>query len=184
MKEKLKELQELAIKQIENSIKSNELEEIRVKFLGKKGELTTILRGMGGLSPEERPLVGKLVNEAKAKVEEKLESAIKKIKDKEKAEKLAGETIDISLPGKKQVIGKSHPLELTLKNMEDIFVSMGFTIEEGPEVEYDHYNFEALNIPKNHPARSEQDTLYINDNIVLRTQTSPVQVRTWSLIHI
>ncbi|WP_252249293.1 phenylalanine--tRNA ligase subunit alpha [Clostridium sp. VAP23] len=178
MKEKLKELQELAIKQIENSIKSNELEEIRVKFLGKKGELTTILRGMGGLSPEERPLVGKLVNEAKAKVEEKLESAIKKIKDKEKAEKLAGETIDISLPGKKQVMGKSHPLELTLKNMEDIFVSMGFTIEEGPEVEYDHYNFEALNIPKNHPARSEQDTLYINDNIVLRTQTSPVQVRT------
>ena len=178
MKEKLKELQDLAMKQIETAIKSNELEEIRVKFLGKKGELTTILRSMGGLSPEERPLVGKLVNEAKALVEEKLETTIKKIKDKERDAKLSSETIDISLPGKKKVIGKRHPLDLTLQSMEEIFISMGFTIEEGPEVELDYYNFEALNIPKNHPARSEQDTLYINDNIVLRTQTSPVQVRT------
>jgi len=178
MKEKLKELQDLAMKQIETAIKSNELEEIRVKFLGKKGELTTILRSMGGLSPEERPLVGKLVNEAKALVEEKLETTIKKIKEKERDAKLSSETIDISLPGKKKVIGKRHPLDSTLQSMEEIFISMGFTIEEGPEVELDYYNFEALNIPKNHPARSEQDTLYINDNIVLRTQTSPVQVRT------
>ena len=178
MKEKLKELQELALKQIEAAMKSSELEEIRVKFLGKKGELTTILRSMGGLSPEERPLVGKLVNEAKAFVEEKLDETIKNIKDKERAAKLASETIDISLPGKKKVIGKRHPLDLTLQRMEEIFVSMGFTIEEGPEVEFDHYNFEALNIPKDHPARSEQDTLYINDNIVLRTQTSPIQIRT------
>ena len=178
MKEKLKELQELALKQIETAIKSSELEEIRVKFLGKKGELTTILRSMGGLSPEERPLVGKLVNEAKAFVEEKLDATIKNIKDKEREAKLASETIDISLPGKRKVIGKRHPLDLTLQSMEEIFVSMGFTIEEGPEVELDYYNFEALNIPKNHPARSEQDTLYINDNIVLRTQTSPVQIRT------
>jgi len=178
MKEKLKELQELALSKIEAVKTSSELEEIRVKFLGKKGELTTILRGMGNLSPEERPIVGKLVNEAKAAVEEKLESVLKAIKDKEKAEKLAGETIDISLPGRKKVIGKRHPLDLTLQSMEEIFVSMGFTIEDGPEVEYDHYNFEALNIPKDHPARSEQDTLYINDNIVLRTQTSPIQVRT------
>ncbi|NRX83550.1 phenylalanyl-tRNA synthetase alpha subunit [Clostridium beijerinckii] len=178
MKEKLKELQELALSKIEAVKTSSELEEIRVKFLGKKGELTTILRGMGNLSPEERPIVGKLVNEAKAAVEEKLESVLKAIKDKEKAEKLAGETIDISLPGRKKVIGKRHPLDLTLQSMEEIFVSMGFTIEDGPEVEYDHYNFEALNIPKDHPARSEQDTLYINDKIVLRTQTSPIQVRT------
>ena len=177
MKEKLQELQELALKQIEAATKSSELEEIRVKFLGKKGELTTILRGMGSVAPEERPLVGKMVNEAKATVEAKLEEVMTVIKNKEKAEKLASETIDISLPGKKKVIGKRHPLDLTLQTMEDIFVSMGFTIEEGPEVEYDHYNFEALNIPKNHPARSEQDTLYINDNIVLRTQTSPVQAR-------
>ena len=178
MKEKLKELQELALKQIETAIKSSELEEIRIKFLGKKGELTTILRSMGGLSPEERPLVGKLVNEAKALVEEKLDKTIKNIKDKERDAKLSSETIDISLPGKKKVIGKRHPLDLTLQSMEEIFISMGFTIEDGPEVELDYYNFEALNIPKNHPARSEQDTLYINDNIVLRTQTSPVQVRT------
>lgn len=178
MKEKLKELQELALKQIETAVKSSELEEIRVKFLGKKGELTTILRSMGGLSPEERPLVGKLVNEAKALVEKKLDATIKNIKDKEIEAKLSSETIDISLPGKKKVIGKRHPLDLTLQSMEEIFISMGFTIEEGPEVELDYYNFEALNIPKNHPARSEQDTLYINDNIVLRTQTSPVQVRT------
>lgn len=178
MKEKLKELQELALSKIETVKTSSELEEIRVKFLGKKGELTTILRGMGGLSPEERPIVGKLVNEAKAIVEEKLESVLNSIKGKEKAEKLAGETIDISLPGRKKVIGKRHPLDLTLQRMEEIFISMGFNIEEGPEVEYDHYNFEALNIPKNHPARSEQDTLYINDSIVLRTQTSPVQIRT------
>ena len=178
MKEKLKELQELALKQIETAIKSSELEEIRVKFLGKKGELTTILRAMGGLSADERPIVGKLVNEAKALVEEKLDVTIKSIKDKERAAKLSSETIDISLPGKKKIVGKRHPLDLTLQSMEEIFISMGFTIEEGPEVEFDHYNFEALNIPKDHPARSEQDTLYINDNIVLRTQTSPVQIRT------
>lgn len=178
MKEKLKELQELALSKIEAVKTSSELEEIRVKFLGKKGELTTILRGMGGVSPEERPIIGKLVNEAKAAVEEKLEGAIKAIRDKEKAEKLAGETIDISLPGRKKVIGKRHPLDLTLQSIEEIFISMGFTIEEGPEVEFDYYNFEALNIPKDHPARSEQDTLYINDGIVLRTQTSPVQIRT------
>src|SRR5471030_1908735 len=178
MKNKLKELQELALKQIETAMKSSELEEIRVKFLGKKGELTTILRSMGGLSQEERPLVGKLVNEAKALVEEKLETTIKKKKEKERDAKLSSETIDISLPGKKKVIGKRHPLDLTLQSMEEIFILMGFTIEEGPEIEFDHYNFEALNIPKDHPARSEQDTLYINDNIVLRTQTSPVQIRT------
>ena len=178
MKEKLKELQELALKKIEDAKSSSDLEEIRVKFLGKKEELTTILRGMGQVSPEERPIVGKLVNEAKAAIETKLEEIVNSIKEKEKANKLANETIDISLPGKKKVIGKRHPLDLTLQKMEEIFISMGFTIEEGPEVELDHYNFEALNIPKNHPARSEQDTFYINDNIVLRTQTSPIQIRT------
>lgn len=178
MKEKLKELQELALDKIKNAKDSSELEEIRVKFLGKKGELTTILRGMGQVSPEERPVIGKLVNEAKAKIEGELDKIISSIKEKEKADKLANETIDISLPGKKNRVGKRHPLDLTLQKMEEIFVSMGFTIEDGPEVELDHYNFEALNIPKNHPARSEQDTFYINDNIVLRTQTSPIQVRT------
>ena len=178
MQEKLKEIQALALSEIEKATYSAEVEEIRVKYLGKKGELTTILRGMKDVSPEERPLVGKMVNEVKAVLEEKLEAVAKEIKGKEKNEKLANEVIDISLPGKKARLGKRHPLDLTLENMKNIFVSMGFTIEEGPEIELDRYNFEALNIPKNHPARSEQDTFYINDNLVLRTQTSPVQVRT------
>lgn len=178
MQEKLLAIKEAAFNEISAAENSGALEEIRVKYLGKKGELTTILRSMGALSKEERPVVGKLVNEAKNEVEEKLEEVSRKIKEKEKNAKLASEVIDISLPGKRNVIGKRHPLDLTLESMKEIFISMGFTVEEGPEVELDHYNFEALNIPKDHPARSEQDTFYINDNIVLRTQTSPVQVRT------
>ena len=178
MQEKLLAIKEAAFNEIAAAENSGALEEIRVKYLGKKGELTTILRGMGSLTPEERPVVGKLVNEAKSEVEEKLEEAVKKIKEREKNAKLASEVIDISLPGKRNVIGKRHPLDLTLESMKEIFISMGFTVEVGPEVELDHYNFEALNIPKDHPARSEQDTFYINDNIVLRTQTSPIQIRT------
>ena len=178
MQEKLLAIKEAAFNEISAAENSGTLEEIRVKYLGKKGELTTILRGMGSLTPEERPIVGKLVNEAKSEVEQKLEEVGTAIKTKEKNAKLASEVIDISLPGKKQVIGKRHPLDLTLERMKEIFISMGFSIEDGPEVELDHYNFEALNIPKDHPARSEQDTFYINDNIVLRTQTSPIQIRT------
>lgn len=177
MQEKLNQIKENALKELENATNSLELEELRVKYLGKKGELTTILRSMGGLSKEERPIVGKLVNEIKSEVEEKIEAATNIIKVKERNEKLASEVIDISLPGKKKVIGKRHPLDLTLESMKEIFISMGFTVEEGPEVELDRYNFEALNIPKDHPARSEQDTFYVNDNLVLRTQTSPVQIR-------
>jgi len=177
MQKKLMEIQETALKVIEEVKDITSLQEIRVKYLGKKGELTTILKSMGGLSNEERPIVGKMVNDVKKIVEAKLEFISKEIKEAEKNEKLKKEVIDITLPGKKQIIGKRHPLELTVERMKDIFISMGFTIEDGPEVELDYYNFEALNIPKNHPARSEQDTFYINDNIVLRTQTSPVQVR-------
>lgn len=177
MQEKLNSIKENAFSELTNADNSAKLEEIRVKYLGKKGELTTILRSMGGLSKEERPVVGKLVNEVKKEVEDKIEEKLKGIKEKEKNDKLASEVIDISMPGKKNMVGKRHPLDLTLESMKDIFVSMGFTIEEGPEVELDYYNFEALNIPKNHPARSEQDTFYINDNLVLRTQTSPVQIR-------
>lgn len=177
MQEKLIAIKENAFNELSGADNSAKLEEIRVKYLGKKGELTTILRSMGGLSKEERPLVGKLVNEVKKEVEDKIEEKVKLIKEKEKNAKLSSEVIDISLPGKKNNVGKRHPLDLTLESMKDIFISMGFTIEEGPEVELDYYNFEALNIPKNHPARSEQDTFYINDNLVLRTQTSPVQIR-------
>src|SRR3712207_5858211 len=133
---------------------------------------------MGALSAEERPIVGKVANEIRQDIEGKIEIAVKAIKEKEKEAKLKNEVIDISMPGVKCSVGKRHPLELTLEKIKNIFISMGFSIEGGPEVEYDHYNFEALNIPKDHPARGEQDTFYINDNMVLRTQTSPVQVRT------
>ncbi len=133
---------------------------------------------MGALSQEERPVVGKVANEVRSYIEETIKEAFSVIKNKEKYMRLENETIDITMPGKKQVVGKRHPLDLTLESMKDIFISMGFTIEEGPEVELDKYNFEALNIPKNHPARGEQDTFYINDNLVLRTQTSPIQIRT------
>lgn len=177
MQEKLNQIKETALNELKAVNTIAEIENIRVKFLGKKGELTTILRGMGALSKEERPVIGKLANEVRAEIESVLEVILKNVKNKEKAEKLNSEIIDISMPGTKNLIGKRHPLELTLDSMKEIFVSMGFTIEEGPEVEKDYYNFEALNIPKNHPARSEQDTFYINDNMVLRTQTSPVQVR-------
>ena len=177
MKNKLNEIQETALKLIEDAKESTVLQDIRVKYLGKKGELTTILKSMKDLSKEERPVMGKLVNDVKKVVEEKLDEAVNKIKEEEKKKKLESEVIDITLPGKKNVIGKRHPLELTIERIKDIFISMGFSVEEGPEVELDYYNFEALNIPKNHPARSEQDTFYINDNVVLRTQTSGVQIR-------
>ncbi|SFA88962.1 phenylalanine--tRNA ligase subunit alpha [Clostridium frigidicarnis] len=177
MKEQLELIKENALSEIKNCKTSSELETVRVKFLGKKGEVTLILRGMGALSKEERPVVGKLVNEVREDIETALDESLKTIKQQEKNEKLKNEVIDISMPGRKQKIGKRHPMELTLNRMKEIFIEMGFAIEEGPEVEKDYYNFEALNIPKNHPARSEQDTFYINDNIVLRTQTSPVQAR-------
>ena len=177
MKEQLQALVKDAKKAIESTDGLKNLEELRVKYLGKKGELTAILRGMGALSKEERPVIGKVANDVREAIESSIEKSLSDIKNKEKAFKLKNEIIDISLPGKKPLVGKRHPLEITLNRMKEIFIEMGFSIEEGPEVELDHYNFEALNIPKNHPARSEQDTFYINDDVVLRTQTSPVQAR-------
>lgn len=177
MKEKLEAIKVNALEELKKISDRNQLENIRVKYLGKKGELTQILRGMGGLSPEERPIVGKLANEVRENIEKLIEKYDMEIKSKEKDQKLQSEVIDISIPGKRQTIGKKHPLELTVDHIKDIFISMGFAIAEGPEVELDYYNFEALNIPKNHPARGEQDTFYINDNVVLRTQTSPIQIR-------
>lgn len=178
MKEKLEEIKNAAAKQLKEATSKEELESLKVKFLGKKGELTQILRGMGSLSKEERPEVGKIANEVREKIENIINEGINTIKEKEKEQKLKNEIIDISMPGRKQTIGHRNPLDITLKKTEEIFISMGFTVEDGPEVEYDNYNFEMLNIPKNHPARGEQDTFYIDDNIVLRTQTSPVQIRT------
>ncbi len=178
MKEKLQAIKNSALEELKNSVSKDQIENLRVKYLGKKGELTQILRGMGSLSKEERPEIGKIANEVRENIEGLIDTLTSKIKLTEKEEKLKNEVIDISLPGKKQNLGHRNPLSITLNEIEDIFVSMGFTIEEGPEVEYDKYNFEMLNIPKDHPARGEQDTFYINDNIVLRTQTSPVQIRT------
>ena len=177
MQEKLKLIETTAIDELNKAVTKEDIEAIRVKYLGKKGEVTLILRGMGGLSPEERPIVGKLVNDVRGNLEERIEKSLADIKKKEKEERLKNEVIDISMPGDKNPLGGKNPLTITMEEIQDIFLSMGFSIEEGPEVELDYYNFEALNIPKNHPARGEQDTFYINDNVVLRTQTSPVQIR-------
>ncbi|MFA9397577.1 MAG: phenylalanine--tRNA ligase subunit alpha [Clostridiaceae bacterium] len=178
MKGKLNLIRENAFKELKEAASKAELENLRVKYLGKKGELTSVLRGMGSLTNEERPVIGKLANEVRENLETLIKNAAEDVKAKEKNAKLQNEIIDISMPGKKELIGRKHPTEQTLDILKDIFISMGFAIEEGPEVELDEYNFEMLNIPKNHPARGEQDTFYINDNIVLRTQTSPVQART------
>ena len=153
------------------------LEELRIKYLGKKGELTSILRGMGALSPEERPIVGQLANEVRAEIESAIKERSAELAAKELENKLVAEKVDVTVPGKAPAMGHIHPLTATQRELENIFIGMGFSIIEGPEVEYDYYNFEALNIPKDHPARDTQDTFYITDNILLRSQTSPVQVR-------
>ena len=178
MKEQLSQILSKALDEVQNVTSKENLEAARVKYLGKKGELTAILRGMGKLTAEERPVVGQLANEVRAKIEEAIEREQAVIADRLIAHKLQSEKIDVTMPGDRVLMGKQHPLNTVLYELYDIFTGMGFSIAEGPEVEYDYYNFEALNIPKNHPARDTQDTFYINDNIVLRTQTSPMQIRT------
>ena len=154
------------------------LEALRIKYLGKKGELTAVLRGMGQLSPEERPIVGQIANEVRAEIEAAITEKKASLADAALDAKLIAEKLDVTVPGKKSRVGHRHPLTLVQRDMEDIFIGMGFSIAEGPEVEYDYYNFQALNIPENHPARDTQDTFYITDKILLRSQTSPVQART------
>lgn len=177
IKEKLEKLVEEAKEKIDSIQDLVESEKARIEYLGKKGALTLILREMGKVSSEERPLIGKLANQTRNTIEiwlnDKKEILIKKAEE----QKLISEKIDVTLPGKKRGIGKIHPLSKTLERIEEVFLGMGYGIAEGPEVEFDKYNFEALNIPKNHPARDTQDTFYISDNIVLRTHTSPVQIR-------
>ena len=177
MKEQLEKIKSEALSEIEKAIDSKKLDDIRVKFLGKKGELTSILRGMGSLTKEERPVVGKIANEVRSDIENYLDNALNNIRNKENNLKLQSEAIDVTMPGHVCETGGLHPLTKTLDDIKEIFFGMGFSIAEGPDVELDYYNFEALNIPKNHPARDEQDTFYINENVVLRTQTSPVQIR-------
>lgn len=177
MKEKLIKIKENAAAQLLEIKSMDKIEEFRVKFLGKKGELTAVMKGMGALSAEERPLIGQLANEVRTFIENAIEEKRGSLKDSLMAAKIKAETLDVTMPGKRAAHGTLHPLTKVLNDLEDIFIGMGFTIAEGPEVELDYYNFEALNIPKDHPARDTQDTFYINDEVVLRSQTSPVQVR-------
>lgn len=176
MKDKLKSIREDAIRQIQESDKLDKLNDVRVAFLGKKGELTSVLKGMKDVSPEERPKVGQMVNETRQAIEEFLEETKTKLERAAREARLKKEVIDVTLPGRKNVIGHSHPNTIALQEVENIFIGMGYEVVEGPEVEFDYYNFEALNIPANHPAKDEQDTFYITKDILLRTQTSSVQV--------
>ncbi|NTU43463.1 MAG: phenylalanine--tRNA ligase subunit alpha [Nitrospirales bacterium] len=153
------------------------LSQLRVKYLGKKGTITSELKSLSALSPEERPAAGKRINDLKELIEAEIASRESDFRREELRLKLQSEAIDITLPGKQIPFGREHPVNKTLAEMSEIFIRMGFTIEEGPEVELDHYNFEALNIPKDHPARDMQDTFYVSSDVVLRTHTSPVQVR-------
>ena len=178
MREQLEKIREEALNQIEASEALEKLNEIRVAYLGKKGELTNLLKGMKNVAPEDRPKVGQMVNEVREQLENRLEEAKTALARKAREEQLKREVIDVTLPAQKNKVGHSHPNTIALEEVERIFVGMGYEVVEGPEVEYDRYNFEKLNIPKGHPARDEQDTFYINDTILLRSQTSPVQVRT------
>ena len=178
MKEKLEQIKAAAQKAIAEAADEKGIDDIRVRFLGKKGELTAILKQMGGLSPEERPIIGQLANKIRAELEENIESASKDFKEKADELKLKAETIDITMPAEPAVTGKLHPLNTVLNDLIDLFQSMGFDVVDGPEVETDHYNFEALNVPADHPARDMQDTFYIAENLLLRTQTSAAQIRT------
>lgn len=177
MKDMLESIARDAKAALELATTKQELENIRVKYLGKKGELTAVLKQMGKLSPEERPVMGQLANEVRSAIEALVEATDEKIKKEELIKKLKEEKIDVTMPGKKSALGHKHPLNIVLDEVKDIFLGMGFDIATGPEVEWDYYNFEALNIPKDHPARDTQDTFYITENMLLRTQTSPVQIR-------
>ena len=176
MKEKLQKIREEATRQIQASEELSRLNEVRVAFLGKKGELTAVLKSMKDVLPQDRPAVGQLVNETRAAIEEMLEETKKKLEEAELNFRLKQEVIDVTLPAKKNRIGHRHPNTIALEEVERIFVGMGYEVVEGPEIEYDYYNFEALNIPADHPAKDEQDTFYITGDILLRTQTSSTQV--------
>jgi phenylalanyl-tRNA synthetase alpha chain len=177
MRERLNSIKLEAEKRLKEAKTSADLESIRLQYLGKKGQLTAVLRGMGALAPEERPVIGQVANDVRSFIEDMLEKTARELRYKELEQRLEKESIDVTIPGKKRFIGKRHPLTLVMDEIKDVFIGMGYEIAEGPEVELDYYNFEALNIPKGHPARDEQDTFYIAGNILLRSQTSPVQIR-------
>ena len=176
MNEKLEQIRKEAIKQIENSDALEKLNEIRVNFLGKKGELTAVLKSMKDVAPEDRPKVGQLVNETREEIEKVLDEAKRKLESIKREAQMKAEVIDVTLPAKKSQIGHSHPNVIAMEEVQRIFIGMGYEVVEGPEIETDYYNFEALNIPADHPAKDEQDTFYINGDFLLRTQTSGTQV--------
>ncbi len=178
MKEKLETLRKQALEELTDLHTPKELEDFRVRYMGKKGSLTEILRGMGALTAEERPKMGQLVNQLRADLENALTEKADAIQKALQAQKLENEKLDITMPGTVHTTGGLHPLNVVLNDMIDIFQSMGFDVVDGPEVETDHYNFEALNVPQDHPARDMQDTFYLAENLLLRTQTSAAQIRT------
>ena len=176
--EKIEAIKAAVMEELAKSEHLQDIQDIRVKFLGKKGELTAIMKEMKNLSKEDRPKVGQLVNTARNAIEEQLNAKLEEVKAKELAAKIESEKIDITLPGRKPVTGHEHPLHQTLRLMEDSFLRMGFSIVEGTDIESDYYNFQCLNLPEDHPARDMQDSMYITDNILLRTHTSGMQART------
>lgn len=178
MKKQLENIRISAERELSKVKSQKDIENIRIKYLGKKGELTNILKQMGKLSNEERPIIGQFANDIRDFITKSIDINIKKIKELELGVRLSSEKIDVTLPGKRRNLGHRHPLTIVLDEVKEIFIGMGFNIVSGPEVENDYYNFEALNMPKHHPARDTQDTFYINENTLLRTQTSCVQIRT------
>ncbi len=176
MQQKIENIKQTALEKINLAKDTKELSLLKITYLGKKSELTAILKEIGKLSLEEKKTIGKKVNEACETLKATFEIQFKKLKEKQQKEKMEKEKIDISLPSKQFKIAKLHPLTTVLEEINDIFIAMGFTIAQGPEIETDYYNFEALNIPKNHPARDTQDTFYVSENLLLRSQTSPVQI--------
>lgn len=176
--DKIEAIKTAVMEELAKSEHLQDIQDIRVKFLGKKGELTAIMKEMKNFSKEERPKVGQLVNTARNAIEEQLKEKLEEVKAKELAAKIESEKIDITLPGRKPVTGHEHPLHQTLRLMEDSFLRMGFSIVEGTDIESDYYNFQCLNLPEDHPARDMQDSMYITDNILLRTHTSGMQART------
>ncbi len=177
MRDKLEAIKAEALAKIESAEVVSTLNDVKVAILGKKGELTQVLKSMKDVAPEDRPKVGQMVNEARQAIETALDEKTKSINRALRAEKMKRETIDVTLPGVKKLTGHRHPNQIALEDLERVFIGMGYEIVEGPEVEYDKYNFELLNIPANHPAKDEQDTFYVTKDILLRTQTSPVQAR-------
>jgi phenylalanyl-tRNA synthetase alpha chain len=178
MREQLEKLRDEAIRAIAAVSSEEALQEIRVRFLGRKGELTALMKGVGVLSPEERPIIGQLVNTIKEEVEASLDAALETTRETARSRRLQSERIDVTLPGRHPANGTKHPISLVIEEVCDIFAGLGFSVAEGPEIEQDWYNFEALNFPPEHPARDMQDTFFVENDLLLRTHTSPVQIRT------